>query len=161
MSNLAAGIPQYQANIPAATTTITTVKDTKKSSFWGSPSCNLEKASFIYPIIIFIIIIIIGLVINCWALFRAPRTDHSGKEITTSQLWIAGIIGISFYLIISCLVGWWIYSKYRECNSTSYWWAFCISILIVIILAPITGVIMGATLGLGFLWTVNQEPNTI
>ncbi len=160
MSDLVNGIQPYQVIIPS--TPVTTVQDVKKSSFWGtSSSCKIGRESFIYPIIIFIIIVIIGLVINCWALFKAPRTDNSGKEITGGRLWVAGLIGFSFYLIISFAIGWWIYEKYRGCDSTSYWWTFCIAILIIIILAPITGVIMGATLGLGFLWTINQEPNTI
>nr|QBK91215.1 MAG: hypothetical protein LCPAC202_01890 [Pithovirus LCPAC202] len=159
MSVLVSGTPQGDFIIPAST--VTTVQDTKKSSFWGTSHCNQGRELFIFSVVIFIIIIIIGLVINCWALFKSPRTDNSGKEITTSQLWIAGIIGISFYLIVSFIIGWWLYEKYRECNSSSYWWVFVISILIAIILAPITGVIMGAILGIGFIWTVNQEPNLI
>ncbi len=165
MSIFVSGIPQGQVILQAPTipaTTVTTVQGTKKPSYWSTPpTCHPGRELFKCPIILYIIIIIIGLIINCWALFRAPRIDNSGKEITTSQLWIAGIIGISFFLIVGLVVGWWVYERCRSCNPSSYWWTFIISILIAIILAPITGVIMGAILGIEFLWTANHQPNLI
>ena len=165
MSILVSDPTQGQIIVPVPVepvTQITTVQESKKPSYWDvPPSCHPGRELFRCPIILYIIIIIIGFIINCWALFRTPRTDNSGKEITTGQLWVAGIIGAAFYLIIALAVGWWIYERCRECNSSSYWMPFIISLLIAIILAPITGLIMGTILGIGFLWTANQEPNLI
>lgn len=132
----------------------------KSSSYWNTPSnCHPGREWIKCPIILYIILIIIGIVINAWALFRTPRTDNSGKEVTTGQMWVAGIVGFGFYLIISLAVGWWIYERCKKCERSSYWMTFIIAILIAIILAPITGLIIGSILGVGFLWTANQEPN--
>jgi hypothetical protein len=153
----AAGIPIMEQ--PGITTS-EFVDNVVKPSYWTTPpACHPGREWIRCPIIIYIIIIIIGLIINLWALFRIPRIDNSGKQITTGQMWIAGIVGIGFYLIVALAVGWWIYERCRMCDSSSYWMTFVISILVAIILAPITGLIIGGILGIGFLWTANQQPN--
>lgn len=166
---------QVGVQIPAVTTTaqipvtstvpittgppVTFTTKQKAPSYWDTPSaCHPGRELYRCPIIIFVILIIIGIIINIWALFRVPRTDSSGKEITSGQMWVAGIVGIGFYLIVAFAIGWWVYQKCRECDQSS-WVSFIIVILIAIILAPIVGLIIGGILGIGFLWTANQEPN--
>ena len=130
-------------------------------SYWVTPNmCHPGTQAFKCPITLYIILIIIGAIINIWALFRAPKKDRSGKDITTGQLWLSFFIGMTFYIILAILFGWWIYERCRSCNTSSSGIIFISALLIPVLLALITGVIMGAVLNVGFIWTASKVPNT-
>lgn len=121
--------------------------------------CHPGNQVFHCPITLYIIIVIVFLIINLWALFVAPRTTNSGRNIGTSELWVAGIIGVIVYLVLAVAFWWAIYEHCRSCSTGRSWTVFLMAILMPFVIAVITGVVMGSILDIGFLWTANKEPN--
>ncbi len=122
--------------------------------------CHPTKEGIKCPVILYIIIVIIGAVILLFALFRLPPIDRRGNPITAGRIWLAGIIGFIFYLVVSLVFGWWVFRQCLACQEGYSWVVLLITILLPLVLVPITALVIGSILGVGFLFTARKEANS-
>lgn len=129
-------------------------------NYWTTPEgCHINRQPYRCPIWIFVALVVLLAIINIWAIFRAPRVDNSGREITVGTIWLAAIIGVAFHLIFSFFFGWWIFQQCKACDGVSHHVIFLLAVAVPVILGVLTGVIIGSVMNVGFLWTASRAPN--
>jgi hypothetical protein len=145
---------------PSSMVPVTQVKPAPSDNYWNTPDvCHPGRQPYKCPIGIYVFLVVLLIVINIWAIFRAPRIDNHGRTISTSTIWWAAIIGIAFMLIFSGLFAYWIFQQCRSCDGQSHHIVFTLAIGVPIILGIITGLVIGGVMNIGFLWTASREPN--
>ena len=105
------------------------------------------------PLILYVILVVLGAILNLKAIADAPNVDRNGRTITYSQKWTAGIIGLVIYLIISYLFGMWIYNLCKKGQTLNSWLVFLLAIFFPLILALVVGLIVGAFLGISMFFS--------
>lgn len=113
--------------------------------------CDPWKEPIKCPLILYVILIVIGVLVNIAAVMRSPNVDRLGRPISTSQKWAATIFGLIVYLIIAYLFGHWMYGTCARCETLNSWLIFLLAIFFPIILSFLFGLITAAVLGVGFL----------
>ena len=103
------------------------------------------------PLLLYVVLIILGLIINISAVARTPDVNSAGQPITPTQKWSTTIIGIIIYLIIAYLFGMWMYSLCKKCQAGQAWLVFLLAVFFPLILALVFGLITAAVLGVGFM----------
>jgi len=132
----------------------------KQLGYYDTPKdCHPARQHFKCPITLFIILMIIGAVVNIWAWLIAPHRDKMGYEIPASDYWIAIILGVSFHFLVIIIGAWIIFEQCRRCNVDASWIVFLLAVLLPVVSALLVGLIIGQVLGVGFLWTARKEPN--
>ena len=119
--------------------------------------CHPTKEGIKCPVILYIILVIIGAVILIFALLRLPPIDRRGDPITGGRIWLAAIVGFVFYLIVSLVFGWWVLRQCLACQEGYSWVVLLIVVLLPLVLVPITGLVIGSILGVGFIFTSRKE----
>ena len=171
MAALGQGIPgsgvatpiglQPGSNVPTATRRVEITPDTEREpSYWETPNdCHPNRQVFKCPIWIFVLLMVIGAIINIWAWLDAPKRDRDGNVIMTLDYWIAIITGVAFHVLVLVLGAWLIFENCRRCQLEASGVIFLLAILIPIVSALLVGLIIGSILNVGFLWTARKEPN--
>ncbi len=103
------------------------------------------------PLLLYVVLIVLGLIINISAVARTPDVNRSGQPITPTQKWSTTIVGIIIYLIVAYLFGMWMYNLCKKCQTVNAWLVFLMAVFFPLILALVFGVITAAVLGVGFM----------
>lgn len=114
--------------------------------------CNPWNPKF--PLLWYVILIIIGIIANIVAISRAPTVNKFGVIISNSQRWQAGIIAIILNILIGILFGFWMYSLAKHCETLNSWLVFVLAIFFPIILAVVVSIIASAILGVGYIFFI-------
>jgi hypothetical protein len=146
--------PNYQPAQPAQ-------KDEVGDYLKTPDNCHPGRQPYKCPIAIYVILIVILIIVNIWAIFRAPNFDSSGRHISTGTKWWAGIVGIVFILIFGLFFGWWILQRCKTCDTSgpSSGVTFALALGVPIILGVLAALVIGGIMGVGFLWTASRAPN--
>lgn len=113
--------------------------------------CNPWSEPLKCPLYIFIILAIIGMIINIYLIVRSPTVDAQGNQISASQKWVAAILSVLVMSLITVLFGVWIYSQCSRCRFGSAWLIALVALFLPLILFFITALLVSAFLGLSIL----------
>jgi len=101
-----------------------------------------------FPMILFVILIVLVILMTISAITKAPLVDRNGNPITNNQKWVVGVISIVILLIIAALFGFWIYYLSKKCQSGTAWLVFLLALLLPVLLYVVSTVIVAVLLGL-------------
>ena len=140
---------------------------------------NILADPYRCPIIIFIILVILGLVINLILIWSTTDINRLNQPISTETKWASVLVGIAFTLVISIIyIGilyylcrrWGRMAKFGSFTPKFSWLLFFVTLLVAFLISYFTALIVGEYLKIGFLWspdapkitnTVNNETGKI
>ncbi len=133
----------------------TTVSDEDEYGFSDNKS-KIKESIFSPLYIFFLIIIIIGIVINLILLFRLELIDRNGNLLSEDQKTMAAVNGIGFaiLLIIILVGGFYMVRFHGSLKSTGL--SVVVAIFITFIIIFLMGFLMGEYMNVGHLWAPIQ-----
>lgn len=106
--------------------------------------------------LVFIVIIIVGIIINLHLLYRLKGKDRNGRDIPRDRRDMAAVNGLGLAIILGIIFGGAIYLSRSDGYITNQGSALVILILISFIVIFLMGLFMGEYIMVGHIWTPIQ-----
>lgn len=106
--------------------------------------------------LVFIVIIIVGIIINLHLLYRLRGKDRHGNDISRDRKNMAAINGLGFAIILAIIFGGAIYLSRNGGYITNQGSALIILILISFLIVFLMGLLIGEYIAVGHIWTPIQ-----
>ena len=107
-------------------------------------------------VIIFIIFIVIGIIVNLFLLFGLDGRDRNGKIITNDEKTMAAINSIGLAVLLSIILGGFIFIIWGKGNNTNMGLGFVLLLLVAFVIIFLMGLLAGEYVNVGHLWAPLQ-----